>query len=260
MKKRIIKYCAMACLLMTIFLTWQYNEYHYPGAAGKSGSEKSESPLVEKQGTWCTLKSNALEGVPVYDQAGSTLQTGLIPEGHCCQLIAEITKEGRAWSQVSYCGLTGWMEKENLHFISDEDRSIKEGGKVFMWTITEKGIRAYEKPSASSKEVADGIVYGDEFTVDKLESGWGRTRINGKEAWINMFHMADYSCKRWKVQSLSSAQGVNLRQKPGPEQKILTKIPESTELSMKEFDHGWGHVSYNGHDGWVMLRYLIPAP
>lgn len=210
-------------------------------------------------GTWCTLKSNSMDGVPMYPMAGETFQSGLLPEGKCCQLMDTQVVEGEIWAQVSYCGQSGWLKLKNLHFISEDACYIKKGDIIYINAITEKGIQGYEEPSASSNVVAEHILYGTEYVVDAVENGWGQIRVDGRKCWINMYHVGNYPTKAWKVETLSSAAEINLRKNPEEGAKSLLKVPENTVVIMEKYKNGWGKIQYDGQKGWVMLHYLTPV-
>ena len=210
-------------------------------------------------GTWCTLKSNSLDGVPVYAEAGKTAQIAFIPEGKCLELLDSVSVGGEEWARIDYCGITAWIPVSQLHFISKEDVFIRPGSRIYMNSLTERGIAAYEEPSPDAPVAAEGLIYGTEFTVEALEKGWGKVQHEGKTCWVNMYHMGSYGTPRWKVETLSRAQMVNLRQEPSEETAVLCKIPENEKLTILQFEKGWGLVEYEGFTGWVKIHYLTPV-
>lgn len=252
-----LKYCRNIVAFILLFFifagSWQFTRVHF----NQSVQKEQETEEEAAKGTYCTIKSNSLDGVPLYARPGGE-QAALIPEGKCCQLKAWKTVRGKKWARVSYCGLTGWVKKNQLHYISEEERYIKEGSLVYVNALTEKGIRGYEEPSASSKELAKGMVYGREFVIQKLSGGWGKIEWEGKNCWISMYHMANYPGAWWKVETLSSAREINFREEAGTEKRSMGKIPEKTKLYITEFRNGWGKTEYEGKTGWVMLHYLTP--
>ena len=125
--------------------------------------------LKEKRtGTWCTIKSNSLDGVPIYDEAGGSVPIGSLPEGKLCELTDSTIKEGKKWGKVKYAGLSGWMKMSYLKYICQESISIQEDSQIYINVSTEKGIRMYQEPDVTSDAVLKGIPYGAEATVDNL--------------------------------------------------------------------------------------------
>ena len=221
-------------------------------AASEDGAK--EVPV----GTYCTLKSNSLDGVPVYGNPGDTAQIAFIPEGKYVQLLDSSVVNGKEWAQIDYCQITAWIPMKQLHFINVGGDYIKIGSQIYMNSITEKGIDLYSAPSPQAEVVASGIRYGTEFTVLDLKEGWAQVDHEGTLCWINMFHMGSYGSRHWKVLTLSKAQAINLRKEPSEDAGLYCKVPEHQELEIKEFKDGWGLVDYDGYQGWVMLHYLIP--
>lgn len=275
-RQRILRYvsrivwdfCAVLALLFMAVGTFHHMKQKYFVDEIKTTDENSENPSEQDgtgtsvsvpSGTWCTLKSNSLDGVPIYPMAGETFQSGLLPEGKCCQLMDTQVVEGEIWAQVSYCGQSGWLELTKLHYISSEECYIKQGDIVYMNALSEKGINGYAEPSGTAEKVAEAIRYGTEFQVAACQDGWGLVQMDGKEFWLNMYHMGSYPTITWKVETLSSAAEINLREKPDEEAKSLGKVPEDTIITVEKFKNGWGKIQYNGQKGWVMLHYLTPV-
>ncbi|MCD8019055.1 MAG: SH3 domain-containing protein [Clostridiales bacterium] len=261
----VVQLLAVVLLLITFYGTYGYMQKNVvtkfqknsTDSAGGEGSEETQE--LARTGTWCTIKSNSLDGVPIYEEAGSTFQTAFIPEGKCCEVVTSEYYEEKLWARVSYCGLEGWLNTKYLNYISEDACYISEGDTVYMNTIADKGISGYEEPTASSAVAREGILYGTEFTVLTLENGCGELEENGRTVWINMYLMGSYPVSTWKVETLSSAAEINFREQPGETAKSLCKVPENTELVMEEFQNGWGKTTYEGQEGWVMLHYLTPV-
>lgn len=237
--------------------------YHY---LNKMITVASEVPAVSKEegqkvpvGTYCTLKSNSLDGVPVYGNPGDTAQIAFIPEGKYVQFLDNSVADGKEWARIDYCGITAWIPMKQLHFINRGDNYIRTGSLIYMNSITNKGIDLYAEPSPQAPVAASGILYGTEFTVLDLEKGWALVEYQGRQCWINMFHMGSYGNRHWKVETLSKAQAINLRKEPAEDAELYCKVPEDQELEIKEFRDGWGQVDYGGYSGWVMLHYLTPV-
>lgn len=49
--------------------------------------------------------------------------------------------------------------------------------------------------------------------------------------------------------------GLALRTSPDQEAEKLLDIPEGADLYIDTVSSGWGHVAYDGYDGWVSLQY-----
>ena len=249
---------ALGCLGFCFVYPYHYLHNLIAVASEVPDVSEDENQKVP-QGTYCTLKSNSLDGVPVYGNPGDSAQIAFIPEGKYVQLLDNGIADGKKWAKVDYCGIIAWLPMKQLHFISDEACYIQVGSRIYMNSITEKGINLYSDPSPKADMVASGIRYGTEFTALELKNGWAQVEHEGKHCWINMFHMGSYGSKHWKVETLSKAQAINLRKEPSQDVGFYCKVPENQELDIMEFQDGWGQVVYDGYQGWVMLHYLIPV-
>ena len=184
--KKLIDIIALLCLAAVFLFTFSYLKSWWTEEIGEKRQE--QNVWKEKRtGTWCTIKSNSLDGVPIYDEAGGSVPIGSLPEGKLCELTDSTIKEGKKWGKVKYAGLSGWI---NLYYAGCYPESSKAA---------------------------------------------------------------------WKVETLSSAQQINFREKPGEDQRSIAKVPENTYLEMKEFKNGWGRTEYEGQEGWVKLSYLTPC-
>ena len=248
------------CLLIDFIYPYHYlkNVIAFAQSSTEEASKDVEAAEAKK-GTYCTLKSNSLDGVGVYADAGDTTQIAYVPEGKCLQLLSNTIVDGKEWAQIDYCGINGWLPMEQLHFISQEAEYIQVGSKVYMNSFTELGMKGYAEASTSSEVVKEGIKYGEEYEIQVLENGWGQVTSGDQTFWINMYHMGSYNTKTWKVQTLSSSKEINLREEANEEAKSLGKVPEDTIFTIEHFQNGWGQVEYEGNTGWVMLHYMIPV-
>lgn len=259
--KKLIDIIALLCLAAVFLFTFSYLKIWWTEEIGEKRQE--QNIWKEKRtGTWCTIKSNSLDGVPIYDEAGGSVPIGSLPEGKLCELTDSTIKEGKKWGKVKYAGLSGWMKMSYLKYICQESISIQEDSQIYINVSTEKGIRMYQEPDVTSDAVLKGIPYGAEFIVQETRDGWGKVSNNGRTGWINLYYAGCYpesSKAAWKVETLSSAQQINFREKPGEDQRSIAKVPENTYLEMKEFKNGWGRTEYGGQEGWVKLSYLTPC-
>ena len=66
---------------------------------------------------------------------------------------------------------------------------------------------------------------------------------------------------KYKV-TLDSSDTLNLRLIPSStsaDTKIVTTIPNGTELNVQFVYNGWGFVEYGDYSGWVSMQFLTPA-
>ena len=253
-------FLGVAALAASCLGTWSYMKKHdlVQKKTITSKVDKNTLEIKPYQSTFLAKKSNSLDGVPFYKEPGGTEQGGLFPEGKCIEVKEYTTLQDTKWLHAAYCGLDGWLEEGFVRYISVQLLYIRTGTKVYVNAMTEKGIKGYAKPDMASKVVREGILYGEEFTVEELSRGWGRVTDQGKSFWINMYFVGSYPSEYWKVESLRSAKGINLRKEPDEHSKSLGKVPENQPVKILEFSRGWGKVVYEGQTGWLMLSYMSP--
>ncbi|MBR0409380.1 MAG: SH3 domain-containing protein [Eubacterium sp.] len=239
--------------------TWRYMESHNLIRHRAFAPESRDNLEIRAcEGTVLATKSNALDGVPFYTEPGSTEMAGRFPEGKCIQSKEYTEINGCKWIHAVYCGLDGWLEESFTRPISRDARYIRKGTRVYVNALTEKGIKGYAKPDMESQIVREGLLYGDEFTIEALSDGWGRVTDRGETFWIFMYFMGSYPSEYWKIESLASSGGINLRKEPDKSSKSLGKVPENQPVKVLEFHRGWGCVDYRGQRGWLCLAYMSP--
>ena len=90
--KKLIDIIALLCLAAIFLFTFSYLKSWWTEEIGEKRQE--QNIWKEKRtGTWCTIKSNSLDGVPIYDEAGGSVPIGSLPEGKLCELPAFLNAE-----------------------------------------------------------------------------------------------------------------------------------------------------------------------
>jgi len=253
-------FLGVAALVASCLGTWSYMKKHdlVQKKTITSKTDRDNLDIKPYHGTYLAKKSNSLDGVPFYIVPGGTEQGGLFPEGKCIEVMEYTQIHDTRWIHAAYCGLDGWLEERFVRNISEKSLYIQVGTKVYVNAMTEKGIKGYAEPGMGSEVVQEGILYGEEYTVEELSRGWGRVTDQGKSFWLNMYFMGSYPSEYWKVESLRSSQGINLRKEPDEHTKSLGKVPENQPVKILEFSRGWGRVVYEGQSGWLKLNYMSP--
>ena len=141
--KKLIDIIALLCLAAVFLFTFSYLKSWWTEEIGEKRQE--QNIWKEKRtGTWCTIKSNSLDGVPIYDEAGGSVPIGSLPEGKLCELTDSTIKEGKKWGKVKYAGLSGWMKMSYLKYICQESISIQKDSQIYINVSTEKPVEDNE--------------------------------------------------------------------------------------------------------------------
>ncbi len=69
----------------------------------------------------------------------------------------------------------------------------------------------------------------------------------------------DYSAGSYKVTLGSAGPTLNIRDKGSMFGNILGIIADGEQVNVDKVENGWGHIKYNGIDGWVSMNYLSPV-
>lgn len=124
-------------------------------------------------------------------------------------------------------------------------------------STTDGGVNLRVEPTTDAEILVcvPDLVY---LTItQETTSGWGFTGYNGEYGWVHLSQTSSsYPAKSVsKDVQVTAGDGVNLR--TGPYQsysKVLgSAIPKGTVLHVTETMNNWGHINYNGNDGWIAL-------
>ena len=192
--KKLIDIIALLCLAAIFLFTFSYLKSWWTEEIGEKRQE--QNIWKEKRtGTWCTIKSNSLDGVPIYDEAGGSVPIGSLPEGKLCELTDSTIKEGKKWGKVKYAGLSGWMKMSYLKYICQESISIQKDSQIYINVSTEKGIRMYQEPGEDQRSIAK-VPENTYLEMKEFKNGWGRTEYGGQEGWVKLSYLTP--CKKKK--------------------------------------------------------------
>ena len=112
--------------------------------------------------------------------------------------------------------------------------SIKEDTKKPEETTTEKETATgQEETTTAAEEETTTAAAEEETTTEAAKEEEGRTGIVSADG-----------------------DGLSLRSGPDASYDVLDLVPDGTELVITEEQDGWGHVTYNGTEGWVFLDYV----
>ncbi len=182
----------------------------------------------------------------------------------CSEL--ELIKTERTWGLVSFRNKVGWV---NLSFTresyleaaettgSDMESSVQvstKSGQATLYTLPSEdpasGSEAkYQVPNETVLEIKR-----------QISSTWGLVSMNGEYAWIKMSEVKPFDTHNeseiygiYYVYTLSEkGEGVNLFVNEYG-QNLCAVIPDCVKLTVQETLNGYGHVAYDGIDGWINL-------
>ena len=177
--------------------------------------------------------------------------------------VSEIKYEKNGkWAHVTYFGCTGWVQLDFLKRVGNMENEADEPGTYYI-SVGETYLRG--KKSEDGGKI--GIFkYGAMVEVDLIIDKWVKVSYVPQDGYIYAYNgrsgYIDASClgreiKGTYVINTNTGSGLNMREKPSVSgAKKGKSIPNGTKLFITQFQNGWGRTTYNGEEGWVMMKYL----
>ncbi len=182
----------------------------------------------------------------------------------------ELLKKNNTWGLVIFENKCGWINlsftaKNYTDAANSTGNDVVENAKVY----SEDGsVNLYNVPS-------DNELLGSEvkYTVPndtilnvtrKTDSGWALVSMDGKFAWVESKYTQKYeSTAEEEVNNFGiyyvyvmSEEGKGLELRETKEDgEVLAVIPDCIKLTVREKDGDYGYVSFDGHNGWINLKY-----
>ena len=230
-----------------------------PAAAEEKSDEAHEGTLL---GTFVTVKSDDLSGIPVYNEKGGTQSAATIPEGRACKVTDRVNYAGNEWIYADYCGIKGWVHGDMLRKISSDALflDLEENPENNIVYVDAESTDLHTEPSEWSGVAAADIPYGEEFEVEEISDGWAKVVHNGEEAYLDM-HAADFYCSQYYQVEIGSskATSIALRDDRSEDAEKIDTIKDGELLQIAKHIEGWGKVTINGSEGWIKMHYLTPC-
>lgn len=286
---------AIACLIAVAVILLKGRNIPEPGPGKKTektdttggsdgGDDSGDSTEAVGMGhpTYLTGKSNRERWLNL--RQGPDANAAVIkelPESTCAALLDDSYDEyGNQWYKIYINGMTGWLEADNLRYLTDESVYLCDDNMTkttaFIIYDGKSGIKTHSKPNQSSPYVLDdyqALGYGEEITILELKNGFGKIDVGGQESWVDMYYVRTIPVREdgsiwdsWMVEICEKnhegnpMRQINLRKDPSSGSKSLGKVNTTQLLTMEDFYYGWGKTNYRGKTGWVYLRHCSPCP
>ena len=177
--------------------------------------------------------------------------------------VSEIKYEKNGkWAHATYFGCSGWIQLDFLKRVGNMKNETDERGTYYI---------SAEKTYLRSKRSEDGgkvelFRYGAMVGVYSIKDGWGKvsyvsqdgyaTHYDGRAVYIHASCLGKEIAGTYVVNTTGNS-GLNMRENPSASgAKKGKSIPSGTKLQISQFQNGWGRITYNGEEGWVMMKYL----
>ncbi|OGQ29446.1 MAG: hypothetical protein A3I75_07765 [Deltaproteobacteria bacterium RIFCSPLOWO2_02_FULL_50_16] len=127
-------------------------------------------------------------------------------------------------------------------------------------------LRVRENPNLQAKEVAVAQ-HGEQLVSLQEEKGWYQIDLGlGKKGWV----LGSYIIPLKKEKSSPAVQKIaqihspdtgwlRVREQPAVDSKELGKVRHGRTFVILKEQKGWHQIEFQGHKGWVLGKYLVPA-
>ena len=170
--------------------------------------------------------------------------------------VSVLEHDPAGWSKVEAGGAVGFIKSEFL--------AIPAGAQgVAFKTTAEVNFRT--SPSLSASVISSVVSGTSVFVVEHDPAGWSKVRINGTDGYIRSDFLA-LQIQQPQQAPVSSTQsstvlktidGVNFREGPSTEHRIIAVLEANTSVNVIERDiNGWSKVSFNGVEGYIRADLL----
>lgn len=199
-------------------------------------------------------------------------------------IILCVTTLNKVWSEDDYndsinAGLQGNGSGDLVVIIDDFTENVEEvsgemAGEQYVSTIGSPISKIYTDAEVSisvanvyadSKETSEIVGTLEKYTVvtaQKYPEGWSRVTNNTVAGWMRTENITfpegttTLVSDSVKVGKIKADPYLNVRASANSSAEIITRIPNGTEITIKEEKTGWYKVTYASATGWVSSAYV----
>lgn len=184
---------------------------------------------------------------------------------------AQVTAHGQSgeWIQVDYQGLTGYVQGKYLTYTSPVQPTATPGAASTAWVLTPSGELNLREEASTSARVLRTIPRLAEVTLYAWGNTWSHVAYQGVSGYVQSTYLTltnpgtgpaatatptpQQVRKAWV---LTAEGGLNLRDTPSGDAKVLSVIPRLAQVEVHTTSDGWSLVYYDGDAGFVQSAYL----
>ena len=157
--------------------------------------------------------------------------------------------------QIQYYNLKGWVNKDKLLKLKDNKISYKLNTRVYVKADLDGIVSMYREKSEQS-DVVKSFGYGNEVIILEAEDNWAKISSEDSTGWIDIRYIGIYQPGNYFV-NLDEKDTLLVRNNANAAANVVNEIPQGSVVNVKEFENGWGKVTYGETEGWVNLSFLI---
>lgn len=158
-------------------------------------------------------------------------------------------------------------------------QSPATSNKTGKYTVVTDANNIFAYKSETDPRIVATIPNKTVIEITEISGDLGKTTYNGFTGWVKLSDLeytaaaepgsaADtnngndspagdaYASGTYTVDLNGDGDSVNVRSEASSYSTLLTTIPEGTELTVDKIDGNWGHITYEGIEGWVFMDYM----
>ena len=156
--------------------------------------------------------------------------------------------------QIQYYNLKGWVNKDKLLKLKDNKISYKLNTRVYVKADLDGIVSMYGEKSEQS-EVVKNFGYGNEVIILESEGNWAKISSEDSTGWMDIRHIGIYQPGNYFV-NVDENDTLLVRNDANVTANVVNEIRQGSVVNIKEFENGWGKVTYGGTEGWANLSFL----
>lgn len=167
-------------------------------------------------------------------------------------------EDGAIQAYVRFAAVSGWVNLDELSWISAEDYSISVGDTCYVHKRDSEGMNLRQEASSSSSSIGT-LYYGTEITIDGFDGCLGKVNASGTEGWVLMQRIAKYVPELLYMTDSLDDSYVEMKVGMDQESETVATIPNGTTMEIVSYEAGWGEVEYEGESGFVQMCHMTPV-
>lgn len=188
--------------------------------------------------------------------------------------VTVYTQNGE-WVQVDYQGTMGYVQAKYLTYTNPVQPTVtaNPGTVSSAWVLTPSGNLNLREEGSTNARVLCTIPRLAEITLYSWGTSWSYVSYQGIVGYVQSAYLTltnpgagsaatptpapQQSQKAWV---LTAAGGLNLRESPSFDARVLSVIPRLAQVEVQATSNGWSLVYYDGDAGYVQSAYLTYTP
>ena len=178
-----------------------------------------------------------------------------IPKGQRVGILQRLD----GWCKVSYAGINGYVMTT---YLAMEGGDAPESNLTGVVTTPSGTLNLRETPSTTAR-VLTAIAPGTDVSILTQGSEWSKITHGGYTGYVmTRFLTIGGSAPETPTESADTVTvrtgngSLNLRESPDAASRVLTVIPDGTQLERIIAGSAWTKVRYGSYTGYVMTKYL----